>query len=88
MLTPKVTSCDVCTDPLEMIELIDCKLFQLALDAYNNIIFSLGLYIDKQAALDLLTYRRILLYKSVNPNYASWYSVNKISSKVKLLINK
>jgi len=85
MLTPKITDCKECADILPLIEEINCKLFELSLSAYNNIIFSLNLTIDQTAALDLLNYKRILMYKLVNPNYASAYSVNMIASRVKLL---
>jgi len=35
--------------------------------------------------LDLINYRRILVYKYCNPEYASCYTVNMIASRIKLL---
>jgi hypothetical protein len=35
--------------------------------------------------LDLINYRRILVYKYCNPDYAAPFTVNMIASRVKLL---
>ena len=85
MISSKVTKCKECSDILPLIAEIDCKIFQLSLKTYNNIIFSLNLHIEYTTALDLLNYKRILMYKLVNPDYAGEFSVNMIASKVKLL---
>jgi hypothetical protein len=85
MLSPKVTKCKECADILPLIDEINCKIFQLSLKSYNNIVFSLNLYIDYTAILDLLHYKRILTYRILNPNYAGEISINAIASKVKLL---
>lgn len=86
MLVPKVTYCKECSDILPLIEQIDCKMFEMAKKAYNNIVF--GLCSPSNVALDLLHYKRILMYKLVNEDYACEFSVNMIANKVKLLINK
>ena len=88
MLNPKITDCKECADILPLIEEINCRIFKLSLSAYNNIVFALNLPINYTAALDLLNYKRILMYKLVNPDYAGEFSVNMIASKVKLLIYK
>lgn len=85
MLVPKITQCEECGDIQQLIQDINCKVFELSKKLYNNIVFSLNLYIDYTAMQDLLHYRRILEYKLVNQEYACNYSVNMIASKVKLL---
>lgn len=85
MIVPKVTNCKDCAEIPPLIADINCKIFELSMRLYNNIVFSLNLYIDYMAILDLLNYKRILEYKQVNPDYACRYSVNQIASKVKLL---
>lgn len=85
MLNPKITDCKECAEISPLIEEIDCKIFQLSLRSYNNIVLMLGLIIDETVALDLLNYKRILMYKLVNPDYAGEFSVNMIASRVKLL---
>ena len=85
MLNPKITDCKECADILPLIDEINCKLFKLSMRSYNNIVFMLGLMMDHTATLDLLNYKRILMYKLVNPNYAGEFSVNMIASRVKLL---
>ena len=85
MLHPKISNCKECADILPLIEEINCKLFQLSLRSYNNIVYMLGLMMNHTATLDLLNYKRILMYKLINPDYAGEFSVNMIASKVKLL---
>lgn len=85
MIVPKVTNCKECADIPPLIEDINCKIFKMSLSAYNNIVFALNLHIDNTAVLDLLNYKRILMYKLINPCYAGDTSVSMIASKVKLL---
>jgi hypothetical protein len=86
MINPRLSCCKECADALALVKEIDCKLYELSLDAYNNIIFALNLKINQQAVSDLLNYKRILLFKSQNDNYAQNYSVNMIASKIKKYI--
>ena len=51
----------------------------------NNITLLLNKPVASETILDLLNYKRILMYKYCNPNYAGSYSVNMIASKIKLL---
>ena len=88
MITPKLTSCSNCADAQELIDEINCRIFELAKIAYNNSVYGLNLNLNTNVAMDLLHYRDILTYKNVNPNYACHYSINQIASKVKLLIHK
>lgn len=85
MLAPKITNCKECADILPLIAEINCKIFEMSLRLYNNIVFSLNLHISYMAILDLLNYKRILEHKLINPKYAGEFSVNMIASKVKLL---
>lgn len=88
MLSPKLVNCIDCTTPQALISDIDCKLTELANNQYNNIVFILNLPFPSQVIGDLLNYKRILVYKLCNPNYASAYTVQMIASRVKVLIHK
>ena len=83
MITPRSTCCKECVDILPLIEEIDCRLYELSLRAYNNIVFSLNSPINQEAVLDLLNYKRILTYKYINSNYASHFTETDIASKIK-----
>jgi hypothetical protein len=83
-----ITYCDNCTDIEETIASIDCKLFEISKRLYNNIILSLNKSIDMQTMLTLLRYRRILVAKSVNAEYACGFSIFCIISRVKFLIHR
>jgi len=82
MLSPKLTNCPECTNIPSLIKKIDCKLAELGNSLYNNISYMLNKSISYNDMSNLIVYRRILLYKYMNPNYVSLYSVNKIASKV------
>lgn len=85
MITPRLNNCKECADILPLIDKINCKIFEVSLKVYNNIIFGLNSYVNQTVALDLLMYKRILMYKLVNYNYAGDITVNMISSRVNLL---
>jgi hypothetical protein len=85
MLTPRLTNCEDCTTISSLLEDIDCKLSQLANSLYNNLVFILNQPVKASVFTDLLHYRRILLYKAVNTDYAVDYTVDQIANKVKLL---
>ena len=88
MLSPRLSDCVDCPDISKLLSDIDCRLFELANTLYNNVAFILNIPISDVAILDLLNYKRILMYKLCNPNYASCYTVDRIASRVKILINK
>lgn len=88
MISPRLTQCKQCSDILPLIEDIDCSLFKMAKKMYNNITLMLNMPIYHAGMIALLHYRRILMYKYFNKNYANRYQVNQIASKVKLLKNK
>jgi hypothetical protein len=88
MLSPRLTNCIDCTKIPVLLSDIDCKLTELANAEYNNIVFSLNNYIPDTLIGDLLNYKRILTYKYCNPDYASRYLIDKIASRVKVLIYK
>lgn len=85
MFYSKLSNCPQCADIPSLIKEIDCKLSELSIDLYNNITYMLGKSIPSEAMLDLLTYKRILMFKYCNPNYAGEYTVNMIANKIKLL---
>jgi hypothetical protein len=85
MLTPRLTNCPQCADIPSLIAEIDCKIAELSVNLYNNIVYILNSPINGEAISDLLHYKRILLYKYCNPEYAGSFTVNNIASKIKLL---
>ena len=85
MLTPRLTNCIECSSIPNLLDDINCKIFEMANSLYNNTVFALNRPIEGTVMLDLLNYQRILTYKYCNPDYASHYSVNQIASRVKLL---
>lgn len=88
MLYPRLTNCVDCTTIPVLLKDIDCKLTELAKNEYNNIVFQLNWPTPGTLIGDLLNYKRILTFKYCNPDYAKSYSVEKIASRVKVLINK
>lgn len=85
MLYPRLTNCSECGDIVSLLQEIECKIAEIAKSLYNNIVFDLNNQISSTVMMDLLNYKRILLYKLINPLYAGGYTVNNIASKVKLL---
>ena len=82
MLTPRLTNCQDCHKIPDLLKQIDCKLAELANDAYNDVVFMLGNCIPAYEINQLLAYKRILTFKYCNPHYAGSISVNDIAGKV------
>lgn len=85
MLSPRLTNCIECSSISALLTDIDCKLFELSNNLYNNVVFILNRPIPGVAINDLLNYKRILTYKLCNEDYARAYTVEMIASRVKLL---
>lgn len=83
MLTPRLTNCAECEDVCSLIESIDCKVAEMSVSLYNNVVFMLNKSFNHEVLSDLLNYKRILQYKVCNPDYAGHYTVNMIASKVR-----
>lgn len=88
MLYPRLTNCVDCSSIPVLLADIDCKLTELAKNEYNNIVFQLNWPVPGTVIWDLLNYKRILTYKYCNPEYAESCSIERIASRVKVLINK
>lgn len=88
MLYPRLVNCIDCTTPQALIDDIDCKLTELAKNEYNNLVYILNLPFPGPVIDDLLHYKEILISKLCNPNYAPYFTVQMIASRVKLLIHK
>lgn len=88
MLSPRLVNCIDCTTPQALIADIDCRLTELANNEYNNIVYILNLPFPGMVIGDLLNYKRILVNKLCNPDYASCYTVAMVASRVKILIHK
>jgi len=88
MLQPRLTNCVDCTTIPVLLSEINCKIFSLAKNEYNNTVFDLNKCIDREVMWDLLLYKRILTFKLYNPDYACRFTVKKIASRIKILINK
>jgi hypothetical protein len=91
MLTPRLTDCVIYGSISATLTQIDERLTYWAIRQYNNIIFSMNNYIPGDVIGDLLNYKRILEYRSCNPDYAMVCclpTTSQVISKVKILINK
>lgn len=84
----KVRDCDICADSEQLLEDIDCKIKELSVDLYNNVIFALNYPVKSEVFTDLIFYKRIVTYRQYNEDYALPYTDEQIASKVKLLKNK
>ena len=84
MLYPRLVDTDCSTIPA-LLHDIDHKLNELGANLYNNIVYMLNQPVPATAIIDLLNYKRILLFKYCNPEYAGLYTVEMIASKIKLL---
>jgi hypothetical protein len=82
MLSPRLTHCPECADILSLLKKIDCKLAELGNNLYNNISYMLNKSVPADDITQLIGYRRILMYKLINPSYVQDYSVAMISSRV------
>jgi len=85
MLEIKISYCDDCTSNSQLLEDIDCKIKEIAIDLYNNTIFALNRPINSSLFIDLINYRRIVTYRQYNEDYALPYTDEMIASKIKLL---
>lgn len=88
MINPKISSCDDCSNIEGLIEDINCKIFDLSMNAYSNIIYGFKRSTRFTLMYDLLHYRRILEYKAVNSDYLKEVTVDKITSRIRILIGK
>jgi len=82
MLSPRLTNCPECANIPSLLKKIDCKLAELGNNLYNNISYMLNKPVPSSDILQLIGYRRILMYKYCNPNYVAKYSVQMIASRV------
>jgi hypothetical protein len=85
MLTPRLTNCPECDDISSLLEDIDCKITEISKKFYNNLIFSLNQSIPSDLIIDLTIYKRILLHKRCDYDYAKSIDVDQIASKIKIL---
>ena len=85
MITPRLTNCDSCASIATLLSDINCKVADIATSYYNNITLMLDYPMKDSVMFDLLSYQRILTYKSYNEDYASIFSIEQIASKVKIL---
>ena len=82
MLSPRLTNCPECSDIPSLLKKIDCKLAELGNNLYNNISYMLNKRVPVDDITQLIGYRRILMYKLINPSYVQKYSINMIASRV------
>lgn len=85
MLSPRLINYPECSTISQLLQDIDCKLVEMAGALYNNTVFMLNKSVNHEAISDLLNYKRILLFKYCNPDYAGKYTVEMIASKIKIL---
>ena len=82
MLSPRLTNCPECADIPSLLKKIDCKLAELGNNLYNNISYMLNKRVPADDITQLIGYRRILMYKLINPSYVQKYSIAMIASRV------
>lgn len=82
MLSPRLTNCPECANIPSLLKKIDCRLAELGNNLYNNISYMLNKPVPSSDILQLIGYRKILMYKYCNPNYVAKYSVPMIASRV------
>ncbi len=82
MLSPRLTHCPECADIPSLLKKIDCKLAELGNNLYNNISYMLNKRVPADDITQLIGYRRILMYKFINPSYLEKYSIAMIASRV------
>jgi len=88
MLYSKLSDCIYCNDITTLINNIDCKIVEVSKSLYNNTIYMLNKHMCLNDVNKLLIYKRILLYKQCNSEYAGKYTIEMIANKIKLLIHK
>ena len=88
MLYSKLSDCVYCNDISTLINDIDCKIVEVSKSLYNNTVYMLNKNICLNNIYKLLIYKRILLYKQCNSEYAGKYTIEMITNKIKLLIHK
>jgi hypothetical protein len=82
MLSPRLTNCPECANIPSLLKKIDCKLAELGNNLYNNISYMLNKRVPADDITQLIGYRRILMYKLINPSYVEKYSIAMIASRV------
>ena len=85
MLYSQLTGCPIDTDISPLLDKIDCKLADLGHSLYGNAVFMLNNEISAAEIIDLLTYKRILSFKQVNPDYCSKFSNTQINGLYRML---
>lgn len=88
MLTPKINNCVDCNQIPNLLYQIDCALFDIARKYRLNNTLLLNKRINRDSAISLLHYKRILTYKLCNEDYLKCFSVEDIANQVKLHIHK
>jgi hypothetical protein len=85
MIVPRVSNCKECAEIMPLIDAINCKLYEASVDMYNNIAYALNHRTPVTDLLDLLHYKRILMNKYVDMNYACDFTINQIANRVRIL---
>lgn len=85
MLTPRITNAVENTTISVLLQRIDDALAAMANELYYNVIYSLHKQFQGEVMQDLLYYKRILVYKSCNSNYASEFTVDQVAGRVIVL---
>jgi ribonuclease HIII len=85
MVYSPLNNCAHCADINTLIKEIDCKVFQLSIKVYNNLVYLLNNCVNEGNIKDLLHYKNILLYKMCNPKFAGDVTVEVIANRIKFL---
>lgn len=85
MLKAYLKQCNNCQSLKDLLEDIDCSLYNLIRNKYNNEKFNVEEYFSLEHFKDLSRYKRILTYRIYNPNYTRVNSQDLIAQVQKLI---
>lgn len=85
MLSIKLTNCRECGLTSKLIDSIDCQLAKMANNLYLNISYMLDRPVEGCKMSALLHYKRILTYRSCNPDWAGDTQLKDIASRIRVL---
>jgi hypothetical protein len=85
MLSLKINNCRECSQIHLLIDKINCQLAKMAKNLSLNISFMLDKPVEGCKMSTLIHYKRILTYKSCNPDWVSNFSIKEIASRVSSL---
>ena len=85
MLSVKLTNCRDCAVVSKLLDSINCQLAKMANNLYLNMSFMLDKPVEGCKMSTLLHYKRILTYRSCNPDWVDDVTNTAIASRVNFM---